>query len=67
MVRWMEWFSSERVEGRARVPRWSRAQTMAEYAMVVALVAVVVYAAYLSMGKNVSSLVTKTSTSMTSS
>jgi Flp pilus assembly pilin Flp len=67
MMRRMGWFRSGRVEDRAPAPRWSRAQTMAEYALVVALVAVVVYAAYLSMGKNVSSLVNKTSTSITSS
>jgi len=67
MVRWIEWIRSKRAEDKLKVSRWSKAQTMTEYALVVALVAVVVYAAYQSMGKDVGSLVNKTSTSMSSS
>ncbi len=67
MVRWIERIRSKRTADKVKVSRWSKAQTMTEYALVVALVAVVVYAAYQSMGKDVSSLVTKTSTSMSSS
>jgi Flp pilus assembly pilin Flp len=38
---------------------------MAEYALVITLVAIAVYAAYTATGKNVSSLVNKTDTSIT--
>lgn len=67
MMRLMGWLRLESVEGKAHAAKWGKAQTMTEYAMVVALIAVVVYAAYLSLGKNVSSLVTKTGTSVSAS
>jgi Flp pilus assembly pilin Flp len=67
-MRWMRArFSRVHVKGCSTPSKWNRAQAMAEYALVITLVAIAVYAAYTATGQNVSSLVNKTDKSITSS
>lgn len=44
--------------------RVSKGQTMTEYALIMAAIAVVVYATYVTMGSDISSLVTKVNTDL---
>jgi Flp pilus assembly pilin Flp len=65
-MRWMRArFSRFHLKSYSPFSKWNRAQAMAEYALVITLVAIAVYAAYTATGKNVSSLVNKTDTSIT--
>jgi Flp pilus assembly pilin Flp len=69
MMRWLrERFGGKHFRTKSvGFSRWSIAQAMVEYAMVLALVAVAVYAAYTATGKDVSALVNKTDKSITAS
>jgi|HubBroStandDraft_6_1064221.scaffolds.fasta_scaffold1855732_1 hypothetical protein len=67
-MRWMRTrFSQVYLKSHSTLSKWHRAQAMAEYALVITLVAIAVYAAYTATGKNVSSLVNKTDASITAS
>jgi Flp pilus assembly pilin Flp len=48
-----------------RMREWSRGQTMTEYALIMAAVAVVVFATYQVMGTNIGSLVNKVNSDLT--
>lgn len=54
------------IRGREFAIRRFRAQTMVEYAMVMAAIAIAVYAAYLTLGSSISSLVNGTDSTLTS-
>ena len=45
---------------------WTRGQTMTEYALILAAIAVVVFVTYQIMGQDINSLVNKVDTSLTS-
>jgi Flp pilus assembly pilin Flp len=49
-----------------RLREWQQGQTMTEYAMILSAVAVVVFVTYQVMGQDVSSLVNKVDTTLTS-
>jgi hypothetical protein len=67
-MRWMRTrFYGFHLKNYPTLSKWNRAQALAEYALVITLVAIAVYAAYTTTGKNVSSLVNKTDKSITSS
>jgi Flp pilus assembly pilin Flp len=58
MDKLIKWY--EKVQQyRARLPQYSKGQTMAEYALILVGVAVVVAAAYTTMGTDLSAFVTK--------
>lgn len=63
----MRWFSRWDAGRKGCASKWSRGQAMAEYAMVLVLVAIAVYAAYTATGQNVKSLVGRTNSSLASS
>ncbi len=48
-----------------RMREWGRGQTMTEYALIMAAVAVVVFATYQVMGTNIGSLVNKVNSDLT--
>lgn len=54
------------VKARERFVRFHRAQTMTEYALVLAAIAVAVYAAYKTLGSSISSLTSGVDSSLTS-
>ena len=45
--------------------RWSRGQTMTEYALIMAAVAIVVFVTYQTMGNDIGSLVNSVNTDLT--
>ena len=53
------------VKARERVVRFHRAQTMTEYALVLAAIAVAVFAAYKTLGSSISSLTSGVDSSLT--
>jgi len=52
---------------RERIRKLTKGQTMTEYALILAAVAVVVYAFYLTMGNDIGSLVNRIDTDLTTS
>lgn len=50
----------------SRLRQWAKGQTMTEYVMIVATIAIVLIATYTVLGQNVTSLVNSTDTLLTS-
>jgi len=62
----MEGITSLFVRVRESIKRYGRGQTMTEYALIMAAIAVVVFVTYQKMGQNIGSLVNKVNTDLTS-
>jgi Flp pilus assembly pilin Flp len=62
----MDLFSKLYVKARERFVRFHRGQTMTEYALILAAIAIIVYAAYKTMGNDISSLASGIDSDLTS-
>jgi Flp pilus assembly pilin Flp len=63
----MERFTKFCLQARERVTRLTKGQTMTEYALILAAVAIVVFVTYEVMGQDIGSLVSKIDSALTTS